>query len=114
MRIALDVRDQDIDIWIWDTPKQTLSRFTFDPGLDENAVWTPDGKRIAYSSFRAGTAGVYWQAADGTGVAERLSPESTFSSPLGVQPRRPVARHSGYRPQDRGRSRHPHRRMASA
>jgi len=80
-RIALDVRDQDLDIWIWDTPKQTLSRFTFDQGLDENAVWTPDGKRIAYSSFRAGTASVYWQAADGTGVAERLSPETNSQVP---------------------------------
>jgi eukaryotic-like serine/threonine-protein kinase len=85
-RIALDVRDQDLDIWIWDTPKQTLSRFTFDQGLDENAVWTPDGKRIAYSSFLAGTASVYWQAADGTGVAESLSAEPNPRVPWAFTP----------------------------
>ena len=32
-RLALDLRDQDNDIWIWDVAKQTLSRFTFNPGL---------------------------------------------------------------------------------
>jgi serine/threonine protein kinase/Tol biopolymer transport system component len=72
-RVALDVRDQDNDIWMWDVAKQTLSRFTFNPGSDENAVWTPDGKRIAFSTTREGKTGVYWQAADGTGVAERLA-----------------------------------------
>jgi serine/threonine protein kinase len=40
-RLALDLREQDNDIWIWDTAKQTLSRFTFNPATDENAVWTP-------------------------------------------------------------------------
>jgi serine/threonine-protein kinase len=58
---------------MWDVAKKTLSRFTFNPGPDENAVWTPDGKRIAFSTTREGKTGVYWQAADGTGVAERLA-----------------------------------------
>jgi len=86
LRIALDVRDQDADIWIWDTPKQTLSRFTFESGPDENAVWTPDGKRIVYSSTRAGLVSLFWQAADGTGVAERLLTTQHYQVPWAFTP----------------------------
>jgi len=71
-RAALDVRDQDNDIWIWDFARQTLARFTFNQGPDENATWTPDGKRIAFTSTNLGNAGLNWQAADGTGAAEKL------------------------------------------
>lgn len=34
-------------------------------------AWTPDSKRIAFRSDRDGE-GIYWQAADGSGAAERL------------------------------------------
>ena len=37
-RVALDIRDQERDIWIWDFARQTLTRFTFDPGLDAYPV----------------------------------------------------------------------------
>jgi serine/threonine-protein kinase len=80
-RVALDLRDQDNDIWIWDSGKQTLSRFTFNPGPDENAAWTPDGKRIAFTSGRGPMSNIYWQAADGTGVAERLSTGANLEFP---------------------------------
>jgi len=38
-------------------------------------MWTPDGRRIAFSSARADqtTQNLYWQRADGTGEAERLT-----------------------------------------
>jgi eukaryotic-like serine/threonine-protein kinase len=85
-RLALDLRDQDNDIWIWDVAKQTLSRFTFNAGADENAVWTPDGKRIAFSATREGSPGIYWQAADGTGVTERLFASAQFRSPWAFTP----------------------------
>jgi serine/threonine-protein kinase len=49
-RIALDVRDQQTDIWIWDLNRKTLQNLTLDPGLDRLPVWTPDGARVAFSS----------------------------------------------------------------
>src|SRR6185503_11871636 len=49
-------------------------------------VWTADGKRIAFSTIRQGSASVYWQAADGTGVAERLSPETNSQVPWAFNP----------------------------
>ena len=41
-RLAVDVRDQENDIWIWAFDAQTLTRLTFDPSIDSNPVWTPD------------------------------------------------------------------------
>ncbi len=72
-RVALDVRDQEDDIWIWDFARETLTRLTFDPASDFYPVWTPDGQHVVFSSRRAGAANLYWKAADGTGGAERLT-----------------------------------------
>src|SRR5262245_20723125 len=70
-RIALDSRDQEADIWIWSFQQRTLRRFTFDAGLDAQPVWTPDGRRLIWVSQRP--LNMYWQAADGTGMRERLT-----------------------------------------
>ncbi len=59
------------DIWVYDLTRQTLSRLTFDDATDRNPAWTPDGERIVFASSRDG-GGLWWQAADGTGAAERL------------------------------------------
>ena len=75
-RAALDVRDEQRDLWIWDFMRETLTRLTFDDGEDEFPAWSPDGKRIAFSSSRgggsAGRTSLFWVAADGTGAVERL------------------------------------------
>jgi eukaryotic-like serine/threonine-protein kinase len=73
-RIALDIRDHTQDIWIWDVGRQTLTPLNLDPAVDLNPVWTPDGKRIIWSSTRGGgNPNLYSQAADGTGAASRLT-----------------------------------------
>jgi serine/threonine-protein kinase len=72
-KVALDIRDQENDVWIWDLVRRTLTRLTFDPGVNRGVAWTPDGKRLAFSAQRDGTENVYWQASDGTGTAERLT-----------------------------------------
>ena len=60
------------DLWVYDIPRDNLSRFTFQVG--RFPLWTPDGKRITFQSNRLGGASkMYWKAADGTGVAEQLS-----------------------------------------
>jgi serine/threonine-protein kinase len=63
------------DVWIYEWATERLTRLTFDPAQDTLPVWTPDGKRIAFSSTRGrnGVRNLYWQRADGTGEAERLT-----------------------------------------
>ena len=72
-RLALMATDQERDIWTWDLARQTLTRVTFDPGLDVQPVWTPDSRRIIFSSGRAGAFHLYAHAADGTGADEQLT-----------------------------------------
>ncbi len=74
-RVALDVRDQENDIWIWAFAGQTLTRLTFDPSFDQYPVWTPNGARVVFSS--GSPANLFWRAADGTGTAERLAEAPT-------------------------------------
>jgi eukaryotic-like serine/threonine-protein kinase len=86
-RVALDVRDQDNDIWVWDLARHTLRRLTFDPGVDSFPVWTPDAKRIIFSSVRSpGITNLSWQAADGTGQPERLVESPVAQVPQSVSP----------------------------
>jgi serine/threonine-protein kinase len=93
-RVALDVRDQDSDIWTWDLVRQTLTRLTFDPGQDRLGIWTPDGRRIIFSSESAGVPSLFWQSADGTGTPERLttSPNSHFPNAIAPDGSRIVLR----------------------
>jgi serine/threonine-protein kinase len=73
-KVALNLRDEENDIWIWDFARNTLTRLTFDPGLDRYPVWSPDGRQIAFSSSRDKSRGnLFWQTADGTGTVERLA-----------------------------------------
>jgi Protein kinase domain/WD40-like Beta Propeller Repeat len=85
-RIALDIRDQESDIWVWDLARETLTRLTFDPAPDRFPVWTPDSKRIIFASDRAGAANLYWQAADNTGMVERLTQSPNIQWPFSISP----------------------------
>jgi serine/threonine-protein kinase len=72
-RLALDARDQESDILILDLGRQAPRKITFGPALDQLPIWTPDGRRIVFSSSREGTGmALYSQPADGTGSADRL------------------------------------------
>jgi len=68
------------DIWIWDIVRENMTRLTFN-GTGDFPLWTPDGKRIAFSSVAissvatsvvGGLLDAYWKAADGTGSEETL------------------------------------------
>ena len=88
-RVALCSIDQENDLWIWDLRRATLTRLTLDPGMDWFPVWTPDGRRIIFSSNRSGAFSefnLWWQAADGTGAAERLTTSSSAQFPTGITP----------------------------
>ena len=62
-------------IVIYDWANDRLTQLTFDAASHRNPVWTPDGQRIIYSSDAGhpGVHNIYWQRANGSGPAERLT-----------------------------------------
>jgi serine/threonine-protein kinase len=85
-RIALFAQDLEQDIWLWDIGRMRLTQATFNPGFDSFPVWTPDSRRLIFVSDRAGARNLFWQAADGTGTAERLSESLNYQTPVDVSP----------------------------
>jgi eukaryotic-like serine/threonine-protein kinase len=68
-----DQENQNTDLWTFDLQRGSLKRLTFDPAIDAEPVWSPDGKRILFASSRAGVMRLYMKNADG-GEDEKLLP----------------------------------------
>ncbi len=58
------------DLWLLDGPR--TSRFTFDAANDHHPFWSPDSRRIAFTSNRTGVYDLYQKAASGAGAEEVL------------------------------------------
>src|SRR5204863_7563473 len=86
MRLALDVREQENHIFIWDFRSPGLRQLTIDPSSHRAPEWTHDGQRIVFTSNRGGQDNLWWQAADGTGVAEPLITSSSLQFASGATP----------------------------
>jgi len=70
-RLAITVNGSDV--WVYEMARGALTRLTFDGSDDFEPVWTPDGKRVTFTSTRAGQPNLFWKAADGCGATERLT-----------------------------------------
>jgi serine/threonine-protein kinase len=72
-RVALDVRDEMRDIWIWDLTRKTLTRLTLDADLTRLPVWL-DAQRVLFTVTKNGQPGssVRSQAADGSAPSQSL------------------------------------------
>jgi len=85
-RIAVFANDQEDDLWLWDLGRSTLARLTVVPGRDVLQIWTPDSRRVIFSSERAGGRNLFWQAADGPSTVERLLESPNTQYPMAVSP----------------------------
>ncbi len=85
-RVVVWADDQESDLWLWDLARLTLTRMTFAPALDLHPAWTPDGRRLIFSSEREGARNIFWQAADGTGAVERLTKGGALQNAVAVSP----------------------------
>jgi serine/threonine-protein kinase len=68
-------------VWIYDLDgKTSMRRLTFG-GRNYLPIWSADSQRVLFQSDREGDVGLFWQRADGTGVAERVTkPEGEWTS----------------------------------
>ena len=55
------------DIWLYDLGTDARTKFTFDPGNDFAAVWSPDGRQVVFASNRRGPYDLYLKNANGAG-----------------------------------------------
>jgi len=68
---AKDIGESADEIWVTNADGSDPKRLTFNPVLDENPVFSPDGSRIAWSHFSGSTGFDIWvMNADGTGQVQ--------------------------------------------
>ncbi len=60
------------DIWVIDWAKQVPQKITNDPVDAVDPVWSPDGLRVAFTSYRKGNADIYVTNANGVGAEAPL------------------------------------------
>src|SRR6185503_20629104 len=85
-RVAVFANDQQRDLWLWDLRRTTLTRLTSAPGVDVVHAWTPDSRRLIFTSERVGVRNLFWQAADGAGAVEQLTESPNIQYPTAVSP----------------------------
>jgi eukaryotic-like serine/threonine-protein kinase len=74
-RIAYYVDSSGYDIWTYELARGTKTALTFGSGSAQGnlyPVWSPDGRRIVYTSYRNGKYGLYTKASDGSGTEEAI------------------------------------------
>jgi dipeptidyl aminopeptidase/acylaminoacyl peptidase len=72
-------------IWLANLAGDTqLRRFTPE-GQNHFPLWSGDGERLLFISVRDGDPAIYWQRADGTGTAEKLTETARAPESFSVQ-----------------------------
>jgi Tol biopolymer transport system component len=81
--IAVGTNDgKEAIIWIYDQEGQTTRRRLTDVGKNRFPVWSNDSRHVAFQSDRDGDLAIFWQLADGTAPAERLTTAAAGTSHL--------------------------------
>jgi len=74
-RLAYYLDSAGYDIWSFDIARGLKTALSFGSGSGQGnlyPVWSPDGRRIIYTSYRNGKYGLYLKASDGSGTEEPL------------------------------------------
>ena len=74
------------DIWSLETTREAMERLTTNPGTDAFAVWSPNGKEIAFQSYQKGLAGEIYRKPAAGGVEERILTTPDVTHPMDWSP----------------------------
>jgi serine/threonine-protein kinase len=78
---TLPATDPLPDIYVFELETENLTQLTFEADADDGPVWSRDGSRIFYRSYRDGTGGVYTMPSEG-GAPELVATSETGQNPL--------------------------------
>jgi Tol biopolymer transport system component len=75
----------NVDVWTWDFARHLKTRQTFDPKPDRAPTWAPNGREIAFTSYRTGTWQIFRKDLTSgepeqpltTGPADKIVPDSS-------------------------------------
>ena len=73
LAVGIDAGGGATDIWMYDLSGAHGPHQMTVGGRNRFPAWTRDGTRIAFQSNREGDDAIFWQRADGSGPAERLT-----------------------------------------
>ncbi len=99
--VAIRAARANDDVHIYDLVRGSLARFTFEGGDEQHPIWTPDGKRVAYSSQRGGPPTMFWKMVEGNGAPEKIAPTEHAQYPTSFSPDGKFLAFSEVRPQTR-------------
>jgi eukaryotic-like serine/threonine-protein kinase len=83
-RVGVDITDPRTgkdDVWIYESSGGLPTRFTSDPALDSQPIWSPDGSRIVFTSYRRGHADLFEKSASGAGSEAAIIVSEETKSP---------------------------------
>src|SRR6185437_7130598 len=69
------------DLWVHDLSRDVTQRLTSDPAPDESPIWSPDGKKLVFSSSRGGHFDLYQTSSNGDGGQQLLYASSENKYP---------------------------------
>jgi serine/threonine-protein kinase len=84
-QLAFEVEGVNHDLYTYDPARGVTTRMTTD-GVSHAPVWTPDGKHLAFRSWKAGTMTMWWMPTDRSGPEERLTTVGARQSLVSFSP----------------------------
>ena len=81
-RVAVGIQGATDSLWLYDLRREAWTRLTFE-GNAFNPAWTPDGRRLLFSSNQNEAIGIFAVSTDGSGTPEQLilRPELSIFAP---------------------------------
>jgi Tol biopolymer transport system component len=81
LAVALE-SGKDLDIWVYEPQRGTMSRLTYTTQGALYPVWSPDGKYIVFGSQASAAPAIMWIRSDGAGEAQPLLESKNDLNPI--------------------------------
>jgi Tol biopolymer transport system component len=84
-QLAIEVEGASHDIFTYEFARDVTTKMSLD-GASHWPLWTPDGRRLTFRSWKTGTMTMWWMPADRSGPAELLTNVGSMQSPESWSP----------------------------